>query len=144
MDNDHRDRQQFCFLTCGILRVAGISEVKHLTMVAIVEFVVTAMIITMIIQKREHVKYALIRDLPETGLRVQMECRVPAGCVRLEGQLSDPYHRRLDDADHRLAGFQNRCFRYLQQSPTTRFQSQQFHDDRRTFVSILIKQQQVK
>ena len=62
----------FGFLTCGIFRVAGISEAKHLMMVAIVEFVVTAMIITIILQKRDQVKYVLIRDLPETGLRLQM------------------------------------------------------------------------
>jgi small-conductance mechanosensitive channel len=62
----------FGLLTSGILRVAGLSEAKHLMMVASVELVITAMMITMILQKRGQVKYALIRDLPETGLRAQL------------------------------------------------------------------------
>jgi small-conductance mechanosensitive channel len=59
----------FGFLTCGIFRVAGISEANHLMMVAMVELVIVAMIITMILQKRQQVKQALRKDLPATGLR---------------------------------------------------------------------------
>jgi hypothetical protein len=62
----------FGLLTSGILRVAGLGEAKHLMMVALVELVITAMIITMILQKRGQVKYAETRDLPETGLRAQL------------------------------------------------------------------------
>ncbi len=59
----------FGFLTCGIFRVAGVSEANHLMMVAMVELVIVGMIITMIVQKREQVKRALGKNLPETGLR---------------------------------------------------------------------------
>ena len=57
------------FLTCGILRVAGISEANHLMMVAMVELVIVLMIITMILQKREQMKQALGKNLSDTGLR---------------------------------------------------------------------------
>jgi hypothetical protein len=59
----------FGFLTCGIFRVAGVSEANHLMMVAMVELVIVSMIITMIVKKREQVKQALGKNLPETGLR---------------------------------------------------------------------------
>ena len=59
----------FGFLTCGIFRVAGVSEANHLMMVAMVELVIVSMIITMILQKREQVKRALRKNLAETGLR---------------------------------------------------------------------------
>ena len=59
----------FGFLTCGIYRVVGVSEAKHLMVVAILELVIVAMIITMILQKREYVKQALGKNLAETGLR---------------------------------------------------------------------------
>jgi small-conductance mechanosensitive channel len=59
----------FGFLTCGIFRIAGISEANHLMMVAMVELVIVSMIITMILQKREQVKQALGENFPETGLR---------------------------------------------------------------------------
>jgi small-conductance mechanosensitive channel len=59
----------FGFLTCGIFRVAGISEANHLMMVAMVELVIVSMIITMILQKREQMKQALGKNLAETGLR---------------------------------------------------------------------------
>ena len=62
----------FGFLTCGIFRVAGIGEASHLIMVAFVELVIAAMMTTMILQKRNEVRRAWIRDLPETGLRVQI------------------------------------------------------------------------
>ena len=76
--------------------------------------------------------------------QASIRCRVPAGHFRLAGQLPDPCRRRLDDADHRLAGLQNRAFLDLHQQTAARYRSQQLHDYRRTFVSILIKQQQVK
>jgi hypothetical protein len=59
----------FGFLTCGIFRVAGASEANHLMVVAILELVIVAMIITMILQKRDQVKQALGTNLAETGLR---------------------------------------------------------------------------
>ncbi len=59
----------FGFLTCGIFRVAGVSEASHLMMVTMVELVIVSMIITMILQKREQVKRALWKNLAETGLR---------------------------------------------------------------------------
>ena len=59
----------FGFLTCGIFRVAGVSEANHLMMVAMVELVIVSMIITMILQKREQVKQAMGKNLAETGLR---------------------------------------------------------------------------
>lgn len=62
----------FGLLTSGILRVAGLSEAKHLMTVAFVELVITAMMITMILHKRGNVKFALTKDLPESGLRAQM------------------------------------------------------------------------
>jgi len=62
----------FGFLTCGIFRVAGISEANHLMMVAMVELVIVGMIITMIVQKREQLKLVLGKNLPETGLRALM------------------------------------------------------------------------
>jgi small-conductance mechanosensitive channel len=62
----------FGFLTCGIFRVAGVSEANHLVMVAMVELVIVGMIITMIVQKREQVKLVLEKNLPETGLRALM------------------------------------------------------------------------
>ena len=57
------------FLTCGIFRVAGISEANHLMMVAMVELVIVSMIITMILQKREQMRQALGKNLAATGLR---------------------------------------------------------------------------
>ena len=62
----------FGFLTCGIFRVAGVSEANHLMMVAMVELVIVSMIITMIVQKREQMKQTLRKNLPETGLRALM------------------------------------------------------------------------
>jgi len=62
----------FGFLTCGIFRVAGVSEANHLLMVAMVELVIVSMIITMIVQKREQMKQTLRKNLPETGLRALM------------------------------------------------------------------------
>jgi hypothetical protein len=62
----------FGFLTCGIFRVAGVSEANHLMMVAMVELLIVGMIITMIVQKREQVKLMLEKNLPETGLWVLM------------------------------------------------------------------------
>jgi small-conductance mechanosensitive channel len=62
----------FGFLTCGIFRVAGVSEANHLMMVAMVELVIVGMIITMIVEKREQVKLILGKNLPETGLRALM------------------------------------------------------------------------
>jgi small-conductance mechanosensitive channel len=62
----------FGFLTCGIFRVAGVSEANHLMMVAMIELVIVGMIITMIVQKREQVKLVLGKNLPETGLRALM------------------------------------------------------------------------
>ncbi len=59
----------FAFLTCGIFRVAGISEANHLMMVAMVEAVIVSMIITMILQKREQVRQVLGKNLAETGLQ---------------------------------------------------------------------------
>lgn len=59
----------FGFLTCGVFRVAGISEANHLMMVAFLELLIVIMIIAMILQKRELVRQTLGEDLPETGLR---------------------------------------------------------------------------
>jgi len=62
----------FGFLTCGIFRVAGVSEANHLMMVATIELVFVGMIITMVIQKRGQVKSALAANLPASGLRSMM------------------------------------------------------------------------
>jgi len=62
----------FGWLTCGILRVARISEANHIMLVAMVNFIVISMIITMILKKRKQVRDALTKDLPETGPRTQM------------------------------------------------------------------------
>jgi len=62
----------FGFLTCGIIRVAGVSEANHLMMVATIELVVVGMIITMVIQRRGQVKAALAANLPGRGLRSMM------------------------------------------------------------------------
>ncbi|MGD8295192.1 MAG: mechanosensitive ion channel family protein [Desulfobacterales bacterium] len=57
----------FGFFTCGIFRVAGISEANHLIMVSLVALMAILMIIIMILQKREKVRQSLARGLPETG-----------------------------------------------------------------------------
>jgi small-conductance mechanosensitive channel len=62
----------FGWLTCGIFRVAGTSEAAHLTMVAAVGLVVIIMQIIMILQKRETVRQSLSKNLPNTGIRVQI------------------------------------------------------------------------
>jgi small-conductance mechanosensitive channel len=62
----------FGWLTCGIFRVAGTSEAAHLTMVAAVGLVVIIMQIIMILQKRETVRRSLSKNLPDTGIRVQI------------------------------------------------------------------------
>ncbi len=55
------------WFTCGIFRVAGVSEANHLIMVSLVAFVATSMMIIMILQKREQVQQSLKKALPETG-----------------------------------------------------------------------------
>ena len=57
----------FGFFTCGIFRVAGISEANHLIMVSLVALMAILMIIIMILQKREQVRQSLAKGLPETG-----------------------------------------------------------------------------
>jgi small-conductance mechanosensitive channel len=57
----------FGWFTCGIFRVAGISEANHLIMISMVALVAISMIIIMILQKREKVRQSLAKGLPETG-----------------------------------------------------------------------------
>jgi small-conductance mechanosensitive channel len=58
--------------TCGIFRVAGISEANHLSMVSLVSLMAILMIIIMILQKREQVRHSLAKGLPETGFGAYM------------------------------------------------------------------------
>ena len=57
----------FGWFTCGIFRVAGISEANHLIMISLVSLVAVSMIIVMILQKRDQVRRSLAKGLPETG-----------------------------------------------------------------------------
>jgi len=62
----------FGYLTCGVIRLAGSSELEHLQTVTMVGLIMAAMITWMILQKRKAVAAAFSRDLPETGLRFRM------------------------------------------------------------------------
>jgi small-conductance mechanosensitive channel/predicted outer membrane lipoprotein len=62
----------FGYLTCGVIRLAGSSELEHLRAVTMVGLIMAAMIIWMILQKRTAVAAAFSRGLPETGLRFRI------------------------------------------------------------------------
>ena len=62
----------FGYLTCGVIRLAGSSELEHLRAVTMVGLIMAAMIAWMILQKRKAVAAAFSRGLPETGLRFRM------------------------------------------------------------------------
>ena len=61
----------FGFLTCGLIRLARISEATHLLLLAMVGGVICLMLVVMILQKRKAVAEAIAKDQPESKLRVQ-------------------------------------------------------------------------
>jgi len=62
----------FGTLTCGIIRLAGASELKHFRSVTMVGVIMAAMIIWMIVQKRKAAAAAFSRGLPDSGLRYRL------------------------------------------------------------------------
>jgi len=62
----------FGFATCGLFRLAGAGEGNHLRMIAMVEMAIVGMILTMILQKREPVKRALISSTDGPGLKTRL------------------------------------------------------------------------
>jgi small-conductance mechanosensitive channel len=62
----------FGYLTFGLIRLAGSSELDHLWAVTMVDLITAAMIAWMILQKRKAVAAAFSRGLPETGLRFRI------------------------------------------------------------------------
>ena len=62
----------FGFLTCGIFRLAGVSEARHFVMVTVVGLLMGIMLICMILIKRKQVAAALMEGHPENSLRARM------------------------------------------------------------------------
>jgi small-conductance mechanosensitive channel len=62
----------FGLLTCGIFRLAGTSEADHFMMVTLVSFTIAAMLVWMIVHKRQQVALALVAGLPESSLRARL------------------------------------------------------------------------
>ncbi len=58
----------FGLLTCGIIRLAGASELDHIKSVAMVSVLLTVMLIVMILQKRREVADALSAKFPAESL----------------------------------------------------------------------------
>lgn len=65
----------FGFFTCGVVRVAGATELEHLKATTAVALVMGAMIIWMILQKRAQVAAFFSRGVPEKSLRFRLAQR---------------------------------------------------------------------
>ena len=59
----------FGTLTCGVVRLAGASELEHLRSITLVGLIMATMIIWMILQKRKAAAISFSRGLPESSLR---------------------------------------------------------------------------
>jgi small-conductance mechanosensitive channel len=62
----------FGTLTCGVIRLAGASELEHFRAITLVGLMVAVMIIWMVLQKRKAAAAELCRGLPETSLRYRL------------------------------------------------------------------------
>ena len=62
----------FGSLACGIVRLAGATELEHFRSITLVSLIMAAMIIWMILQKRKAAAISFSRGLPESGLRFRL------------------------------------------------------------------------
>ena len=62
----------FGILTCGVIRLAGASELEHFQTITLVSLMMAAMIVWMILQKRKAAAAAFSRSLPESSLRYRV------------------------------------------------------------------------
>jgi small-conductance mechanosensitive channel len=65
----------FGSLTCGIVRLAGATELEHLRSMTLISLIMTTMIIWMILQKRKAAASAFSRGLPESSLPYRLAQR---------------------------------------------------------------------
>jgi len=62
----------FGTLTCGIIRLAGASELEHFRSITLISLIMATMIIWMILQKRKAAAIVFSRSLPESSLRYRL------------------------------------------------------------------------
>ncbi|MEN8751675.1 MAG: mechanosensitive ion channel domain-containing protein, partial [Desulfobacterales bacterium] len=62
----------FGTLTCGVVRLAGASELEHLRSMTLMGLIMATMIIWMILQKRKAAAISFSRGLPESSLRYRL------------------------------------------------------------------------
>ena len=62
----------FGTLTCGVVRLAGASELEHLRSITLIGLIMATMIIWMILQKRKAAAVSFSRGLPESSLRYRL------------------------------------------------------------------------
>jgi small-conductance mechanosensitive channel len=62
----------FGTLACGIVRLAGATELEHFRSMTVISLIVATMLIWMIVQKRKAAAISFSRGLPESGLRYRL------------------------------------------------------------------------